>query len=150
MTKESNNIALKNKVMTILTYFSRLFMAYVYIPHGWEKLTQKINQQEYINYGLAGDFMDFYLILERSNFIWIVGITQLIGGLLLIPRRTYLLATVWLLPVSGCMLFYHIYLSHAKDFLIFDALVLLFNLCLLFINYADLKRVFYKPKDTWI
>ena len=150
MTTESKNIALKNKVMTLLTYFSRLFMAWVYIPHGWEKLTIKINPQEYIDYGLGSEFLAFYLILERSGFIWIIGIAQLIGGLLLIPRRTYLFGTVWLLPVSVGMLFCHIYISHAMDFLIFDALVLLFNLYLLFINYTGLKQVFFKPKETWV
>lgn len=140
----------KNVWITVLGYFSRLFLAWVYIPHGWEKLTVTIDPQEYVDFGLEGDFLDFYLIWERSGFIWVIGAAQLIGGLLLIPRRTYLFGSVWLLPVSIGMLFCHVYISHAMDFLVFDAIVLVFNLYLIFINYTGLKNTFFKAKDTWI
>lgn len=139
-----------NKVWLVLTYLSRLFLAWVYIPHGWEKLTKKIDPQEYIDFGLAGDFLDFYLIWERTGFIWVIGLGQLIGGLLLIPKRTYLFGSIWLLPISIGMLFCHVFLSHAMDFLIFDSLVLLFNLYLLFINYLPLKSLFLKKEKSWI
>jgi|GEM_PF-967097 len=141
----------KRKIwLAVPGYFSRLLLAWVYIPHGWEKLTMKIDPQAYIDYGLEGDFLDFYLIWERTGFIWVIGMAQLIGGLLLIPKRTYLFGSVWLLPVSMGMLFCHVYISHAVDFLVFDGLVLVFNLYLIFINYTGLKNTFFQNQETWI
>ncbi len=140
----------KFKMQRILMYLFRAFLAYVYIPHGWEKLTSKIDPQEYIDFGLEGDFLDFYLIWERTGFIWVIGIAQLIGGLLLIPKRTYLFGTIWLLPVSIGMFFCHVFISHAQDFLIFDALIVVLNMYLLISRTADLKTVFNKPQTTWI
>ena len=111
-----------------LSYIFRAFLAYVYIPHGYEKLTTEIDPQEYIDFGLQGDFLDFYLIWERTGFIWIIGAAQLIGGLLLIPKRTCFFGAVWLFPVSTGMFFSHVYISHAMDFLYFDLMILVLNL----------------------
>jgi len=134
----------------VLCYLFRLFLAWVYVPHGWEKLTRKIDPQEYVDYGLAGDFLDFYLIWERTGFIWAVGVAQLIGGLLLVPRRTCLFGAVWLLPVSVGMMCCHIFLSHAMDFLAFDAIVLALNLWLVFRHRTELQRTFFKKQERWI
>ncbi|WP_430612789.1 DoxX family membrane protein [Flavobacterium sp. JP2137] len=140
----------KIKIFNLLNYLFRAFLAYVYIPHGWEKLTQKIDPQEYIDFGLQGDFLDFYLIWERSGFIAVIGVAQLVGGLLLIPKRTYLFGAVWLLPISIGMFFCHVYISHAQDFLIFDLLILLLNLYLIGRHYKHLKECFWRPQPTWI
>lgn len=150
MKTENKTKALTSKAMNILTYLSRLFLAWVYIPHGWEKLTVTINPQEYVDFGLEGHFLDFYLIWEQTGFIWVIGVAQLLGGLMLIPKRTYLFAAVWLLPVSIGMFFSHVFLSHAMDFLIFDAIVLAFNLYLIFIHYSSLKTLFFIRQNTWV
>lgn len=139
-----------NKISTLFSYLSRAFLAWVYIPHGWEKLTSTIEPQEYIDFGLEGDFLDFYLIWERTGFIWVIGLSQLLGGLLLLPKRTYLFGSVWLLPISIGMAFCHVYISHAQDFLIFDIVVLVLNLYLIFLHYTGLKNIFFKPTNTWI
>lgn len=141
---------MKSKIITLLTYLSRLLLAYVYIPHGLEKLYKKIDPQEYLDYKLGQDFVDFYLHLERSGYIWVIGFAQLIGGLLLIFKRTYLFGAVWLLPISIGMTCCHIFISHAADFLIFDAMVLTLNLYLILKHFNVLSRTFFKPQSSWI
>ncbi|MCW3160297.1 DoxX family membrane protein [Chryseobacterium oryctis] len=138
------------RIILILSYIFRLFLAYVYIPHGYEKLTSKINPQEYIDFGLEGDFLEFYLIWERTNFIWVIGVAQLIGGVLLVFKRTYFFGAVWLLPVSIGMFFCHVFISHAADFLFFDLIVLLLNLYLLLENFNLIKSTFFQRQKTWI
>lgn len=136
-------------VITVIAYISRILLAYVYIPHGLEKLYQKIDPQEYLDFKLGQEFVDFYLHFERSGYIWVIGVAQLIGGLLLIFRRTYLFGAVFLLPVSIGMLSCHIFISHAMDFLLFDAIVLLLNLYLILINFITLRKVFFQPQPSW-
>lgn len=138
------------RIVLALSYICRAFLAYVFIPHGYEKLTEKISQQEYIDFGLGGDFLDFYLIWERTNFIHVIGFAQLVGGLLLLFRRTYFFGAVWLFPVSLGMFLTHVYISHALDFIYFDLLVLLFNAYLILENYAAIRAVFFKSQKTWI
>jgi uncharacterized membrane protein YphA (DoxX/SURF4 family) len=83
----------KNRIITIFTYIVRALLAYVYIPHGLEKLYTKINVQEF------------------------------------------------------CC---HVFISHARDFLIFDLLVLTLNLYLILLHFRSLANTFFKPQKTWI
>lgn len=139
------------KVKTVLSYLSRIFLAYVFIPHGWEKLTTKINPQEYIDFGLGGDFLDFYLIWERTGYIWLIGVAQLVGGLLLIPKRTYLFGAIWLLPVSIGMVSCHIFISKSIDFMLFDAIIVTTNLYLISTHLVKLyKSVLFAKQKTWV
>lgn len=139
------------KIKTVLSYLSRIFLAYVFIPHGWEKLTTKINPQEYIDFGLGGDFLDFYLIWERTGYIWLIGVAQLVGGLLLIPKRTYLFGAIWLLPVSIGMVSCHIFISKSVDFMLFDAIIVATNLYLISIHLVKLyKSVLFAKQKTWV
>lgn len=138
-------------VSNILSYIARIFLAFIFIPHGWEKLTTKINPQEYIDYGLGGDFLEFYLIWERTGYIWVIGIAQLIGGLLLIPKRTYLFGAIWLLPVSIGMVSCHIFISKSTDFMIFDGIVVTTNLYLILTHIIRLsKNGLFIEQKTWI
>lgn len=138
-------------VINILSYIARIFLAFIFIPHGWEKLTTKINPQEYIDYGLGGDFLEFYLIWERTGYIWVIGIAQLIGGLLLIPKRTYLFGAIWLLPVSIGMVSCHIFISKSTDFMIFDGIVVTTNLYLILTHIIRLsKNGLFIEQKTWI
>ncbi|MDY3318217.1 DoxX family membrane protein [Riemerella anatipestifer] len=137
-------------INTVLCYLFRAFLAYMFIPHGWEKLTTKINPQEYVDFGLGGDFLDFYLIWENTGFIYLIGFTQLVGGLLLIPRRTYLFGTIWLLPMSIGMVGCHWYISHATDFLWFDMAILMINFYLIAIHLPELTKVLFKKCESWI
>jgi hypothetical protein len=57
----------KNRIITIFTYLVRALLAYVYIPHGLEKLYTKINVKEYIDFKLGQDFINFYLIWEKNH-----------------------------------------------------------------------------------
>ncbi|WP_292009874.1 DoxX family membrane protein [Chryseobacterium sp.] len=141
---------LSKKIMTGLSYVCRALLAYVFIPHGYEKLAARINPHEYIDFGLKGDFLDFYLIWERTNFIWVIGVAQLIGGLLLIFRRTYFLGAIWLLPLSVGMFCTHVFISHAMDFLYFDLIVLILNLYLIVENFKLIKEDLLRPQKTFI
>lgn len=133
-----------------LSYVFRAYLAYVFIPHGWEKLTERINPQEYIDYGLGGAFLDFYLIWETSGFIWVIGAAQLIGGLLLLLKPTTLLGAIWLFPITLGMTACHVFISHALDFLYFDLMLLLFNTYLLVEHYTLLLPVLFNKQGRWI
>lgn len=139
---------MKNKIILGLNYLCRLFLAWVYVPHGWEKLTIKINPEEYIDFGLGGDFLEFYLIWEKTGFIWVIGFAQLVGGLLLIPRVTSLFASIWLFPISVGMFFCHVFISHSQDFMLFDAIVLFANLYILIKYLPSLFKVLFKKPKT--
>lgn len=141
---------MKNKIILGLNYLFRLFLVWIYVPHGWEKLTIKINPQEYVDFGLGGDFLDFYLIWEKTGFIWVIGFAQLVGGLLLIPRITNLFASIWLLPISIGMFFCHVFISHSKDFMMFDAIVLVANLYMIIYNLPVLSKIFFQKSKTLI
>lgn len=139
-----------NKVIFWTSYLFRFFLAYVFIPHGFEKLTTKIKPQEYIDFGLKGDFLDFYLIWERTGFIWVIGIAQLLGGLLLVFKRTCFFGAIWLFPISIGMFFSHVYISHSLEFLYFDLVILVLNLYLILVNYKTIIVTFFHPQKTWI
>lgn len=140
----------RTRIITIFTYIVRALLAYVYIPHGLEKLYTKIKVQEYIDFKLGQDFIDFYLIWEKSGYIWVIGIAQFLGGLFLLFKRTYLFGAVWLLPMSVGMCCCHIFITHAQDFLIFDLLVFTMNLYLILLHSRLLTNTFFKPQKTWI
>ncbi|MFD2556807.1 DoxX family membrane protein [Sphingobacterium tabacisoli] len=141
---------IQRKIIVCISYIFRAFLAYVYIPHGYEKLTTTIDPQEYIDFGLEGNFLDFYLIWERTGFIWVIGAAQLIGGIFLLFRRTSLFGSIFLLPISVGMFFSHVYISHAMDFLYFDLIILVLNLYLIMEHFKDLRKVFFKPQKYWI
>lgn len=141
---------MKTKILITLNYLSRLFLAWVFIPHGWEKLTVKINPEEYINFGLGGNFLEFYLIWEKTGFIWVIGFAQLVGGLLLIPKMTSLFASIWLFPISLGMFLCHVFISHAQDFMLFDAVVLLANLYIIVQYLPELSKILFKKTKTLI
>lgn len=134
----------------VICYLFRAFLAYTFIPHGWEKLTEKINPQEYIDYGLGGDFLNFYLIWEDTGFIYLIGLAQLIGGLLLIPRRTYLFGAIWLLPMAVGMVSCHWFISHSIEFLWFDVILFIMNLYLITLHLPELIKVLFRKHKTWI
>ncbi len=137
-------------LLNITNYLIRLFLAYTFIPHGIEKLVAKIDVQEYIAYGLGKPFIDFYLLLESSGYIFFVGFFQLLCGTLLIFKRTYLLGAVMMIPLTLCMLACHVFLSHSVAFMLYDACVLVTNLFLVLSSFTILKQVFLKPQATWI
>lgn len=128
--------------LIILSYIFRFFLIYVFVPHGWEKLTKKINPQEYIDYGLGGYFLDFYLIWEDTGFIWVVGVAQLLGGLFLWFKPTYLFGAIFLLPISIGMFFCHLLISQSQGFMLFDSVALVANVYLIVINHNKIKQLF--------
>ncbi len=132
-----------HKIHLGLTYLTRFFLAYVFIPHGIEKITTTIDIQEYHDFGLGQDFIDFYLLWEKTGFIVFIGVLQLIMGLLLIPKKTYLFGAVLLAPMNVGMIATHIYLSKSWDFLIWDALMFILNLYLIIPYYKLLIEVFF-------
>ena len=139
-----------NIIAKCVHYIFRLFLAYVYIPHGYEKLTTTINPQEYIDYGLGNEFLEFYLIWEKTNFIWVIGFFQLLGGLLLLSKKTTFFGSILLMPISLGMFFCHYFISHAADFLLFDAIVLALNVYLIVENFELVKSIVFQKNKSWI
>lgn len=138
------------KIHIVLIYLFRFFLAYVFIPHGIEKISTRIDVQEYHDFGLGQNFIDFYLIFEKTGYMVFIGYLQLIIGVLLIPKRTYLLAAVMLLPLNIGMVACHVYLSGSMDFLIWDLGMTLINLYLIMAHYKQFVKLFWQKQSTWI
>lgn len=138
------------KVGVLIHYAFRLFLVYMFVWHGIEKLVKKIDPQEYIDYGLGGDFLDFYLLWERTGFIYVIGFFQLIGGLLLLFKRTTLFGAILLLPLSIGMLSTHVFISHNLDFFLLDFVILLMNLSLIIERFPVISSPLFQERGSII
>lgn len=79
-------------------------------------------------------------LMATGYFMKLLKITELVCGILLIVNRWAPLATVMLFPISLNIIFYHVYLTEAKD-VPMSVFVLLANLFLAYAyrkNYAGL------------
>lgn len=95
-------------------------------------------------------FFEFYDFLMGTGYLYFVGFFQLLNGLLLVFRRTYLLGAVMMVPLLLCLLMTHVFISKYTGFIIFDSVSFLLNAVLIFSHYSVLKSTFLKPQPTLI
>ena len=95
----------KDKIFDLLILALRFYLAYYMITYGWAKMTggqfgthdpaildQPMNQVDKF-------YITWYLFSLSPVFDIVVGITQILGGLLIVINRTVLLGALLLLPI---------------------------------------------------
>lgn len=82
--------------------------------------------------------------LKGTNYFWpVLGVAEIICGLLLISQFYALLGAVMLVPLSLNIFFFHLFLEpHDVGELIMTGLYLLANMALLAYDYPKLKMAF--------
>ncbi|MEM8527671.1 MAG: DoxX family membrane protein [Bacteroidota bacterium] len=138
--------------MKIATYIIRFLLALVFIYAGVEKLFLPYDPSVFKADTATSDpmFFEFYNMLQGAGYLYFVGFFQLLCGTLLIFKRTYLLASIMLVPLILCLLMTHVFFSKNLGFMAFDTTFFILNLFLLGQHYQDLKVVFLKPQRSII
>ncbi len=136
--------------MKILTYVLRLLLAFIFIYAGIEKLFLPYDPSIFPADAAEADplFFTYYDLLQSSGYLYFVGFFQLLCGLLLVFKRTYLLGSIMLVPLMLCLLMTHVLFSKYLPFILFDTAMLALNLVLLFGKYKEWKPIVLQPQNT--
>ncbi len=134
--------------MVVATYLIRFLLALIFIYAGIEKLFMPYNPSVFKSDVAMTDpkFFDFYDFLMGTGYLYFVGFFQLLNGLLLVFRRTYLLGAVMMIPLMLCLLMTHVFISRYVGYIVFDRVMFLLNSFLVFTHYTELKTTFLKPQ----
>ncbi|MEO9514092.1 MAG: DoxX family membrane protein [Flavobacteriaceae bacterium] len=138
--------------MKIVIYIIRFLLALLFLWTGFEKLFLPYNAETFRT-GCPDcntDFFTYYDLLQYSGYLYFVGFFQLLCGLLLVFKRTYLLGSIMLVPLILCMLMTHFSLSKYPSFIIFDSVLFVLNLVLLFSRFKDWQPSLFKKQNSLI
>ncbi|MGD1947445.1 MAG: MauE/DoxX family redox-associated membrane protein [Croceivirga sp.] len=138
--------------MKITVYIIRFLLAFLFIYAGIEKLFLPYDPSLFRADVAEADpiFFIYYDLLQGVGYLYFVGFFQLLCGLLLVFKRTYLLGSIMLVPLMLCLLMTHIFFSRYHVFIIFDTIMFSLNLMLLFHRYKDWQSVLLKKQETLI
>jgi uncharacterized membrane protein YphA (DoxX/SURF4 family) len=138
--------------MRIFSYIIRFLLALLFIWAGVEKLFLPYDPSVFRANSLESDplFFEFYDLLQRAGYLYFVGFFQLLCGLLLVFKRTYLLGSIMLVPLILCLLMTHVFFSKNTFYLAFDSTMFCLNALLIIRNWRELKTSLLKPQATWI
>lgn len=89
--------------------------------------------------------------LKQTDYFWpMLGVVELVGGVLLVSQYLSLLGAVLLIPVTFNIFLFHLFLEpHEVGELILTALYLLGNLTLVAWYYPRLKPIFLNFKSIY-
>lgn len=135
--------------MRIVIYSIRFLLVVLFVYAGIEKLFLPFDPSVFRTSSQAANpiFFEFYELLQGSGFLCVVGFFQLICGVLLVFRRTYLLGSIMLVPLILCLLLTHVFFSQHLPFILFDGLLLALNLFLVFERYQQWYTVLLGPQN---
>ena len=138
--------------MKIVIYIARFLLALIFIYAGIEKIFLPYNPSVFKSDVEMTDpkFFQFYDFLMGTGYLYFVGSFQLLNGLLLVFRRTYLLGAIMMVPLMLCLLMTHIFISRYVGFILFDGAMFLLNGLLIARHFKELEQVFLKPQNQWI
>lgn len=94
--------------MKIATIIARILLGIVFVVFGSNAFLNFIHMPP-PPAGLAGDFMKS---LFMSHYFYVVAVTQILGGLLVLSGRYTALGLLFLGPVIVNILCFHIFLNH--------------------------------------
>ncbi len=136
--------------MKIVTYVLRLLLAFIFIYAGIEKLFLPYDPSVFRADAAEADplFFTYYDLLQSSGYLYFVGFFQLLCGLLIVFKRTYLLGSIMLVPLMLCLLMTHVFFSKYLPFILFDTVMFVLNLVLLFGKYKEWKLILLQPQNT--
>lgn len=138
--------------MKIVIYIARFLLALIFIYAGIEKILLPYNPSVFKSDVEMTDpkFFQFYDFLMGTGYLYFVGFFQLLNGLLLVFKRTYLLGAIMMVPLMLCLLMTHIFISRYVGFILFDGVLFLLNGLLIARHFKELEQVFLKPQNQWI
>ena len=99
--------------MKIAIYVIRFLLALIFIYAGIEKLFLPYNPSVFKADMAMTDpqFCVFYDLLMKVGVLYFVGFFQLLNGLLLVFKRTYLLGSVMMVPLLLCLLMSQVFIA---------------------------------------
>ena len=135
--------------MKIVVYIIRFLLALLFIWAGVEKLFLPYDPSVFRANAADSNplFFEFYDLLQKSGYLYFVGFFQLLCGVMLVFKRTYLLGSVMLIPLVLCLLNTHIFFSKNAFYIGFDSVMLLMVIFLISGSYTELKSIFFKTKS---
>ena len=138
--------------MKIAVYVIRILLALMFIRAGIEKLFLPFNPSVFRanTAEAAEEFFTFYELLQSTGYLYFVGFFQLLCGILLLFKRTYLLAAIMLVPLILCLLMTHVYLSKNTFYILFDSSMFLLNAVLIGYHLKTIQQTILKPQQGWI
>ena len=138
--------------MRIASYIIRFLLAFLFISAGIEKLFLPYDPSVFRANAADSNpiFFEFYDMLQYAGYLYFVGFFQMLCGILLIFRRTYLLGSIMLIPLILCLLMTHVFFSKYPVFIIFDSVIFSLNLVLLFQRFKDWRPMLFKEQNSWI
>lgn len=136
--------------MKIVAYIIRFLLALIFIYAGIEKLFLPYDPSVFRADAAeaAEEFFMFYEFLQVSGYLYFVGFFQLLCGLLLVFKRTYLLGSIMLIPLLLCLLMTHIFFSKYYMFITFDTIMFCLNLTLLVYRSKDWAPALFKKQNS--
>ena len=146
--KKNSLVDIKPKIIKISLYIIRFLLALVFIPSAIGTMVNPTVPG--IESGVSEDFIVFYEILVKTGYIHFVVFFQIICGLLMVFKRTYLLGGVMFVPLLLCLLNTHIFISKSSFYLIFDAILLLLTTVVIISRARPLMKVFLKKQSGWV
>lgn len=138
--------------MKIVRYIIRFVLALIFIYAGIEKLFLPYNPSVFKSDVEMTDpkFFEFYDFLMGTGYLYFVGFFQLLNGILLVFKRTYLLGAVMMVPLMLCLLMTQVLISRYAGFILFDGLMFALNAVLIAGHFNELKALFLKPQKGLI
>ncbi len=138
--------------MKIIIYSIRFLLGLLFIFHGIEKLFLPYNSAAFkeSSAGSSIHFIEFYELLQHTGFLYFVGFFQLLCGILLIFKRTYLLGSIMLTPILLCVVMVHVFISRNASYVAFDFFLFICNLSLIGYNFNKIKPAILQRQDRWI
>lgn len=134
--------------MKIIIYSIRFLLALLFIYVAIDKTLNPIIPENEI--GISANFITFFTLLLESKFIFFVCFIELLCGILLLFKRTYLLGAIMLVPLLLCLLMIHAFISKSNFYFIFDGTLFLLNSILIIYRFKDIKIGILKPQNGWI
>lgn len=131
--------------MKAVEYTIRFLLAFIFIYSGIEKLFLPYNPSVFRADSPEAheSFFTFYELLQASGYLYFVGFIQVLCGVLLAFKRTWLLGSIMLVPLILCLLMTHLFFSKYQLFIAFDAMLFLMVLFLLSRKRILLKNIFF-------
>lgn len=138
-------------IKKIAIYIIRFLLALLFIYAGIEKLFLPYDPSVFKanSADAAPLFFEFYNLLQNAGYLYFVGFFQLLCGVLLIFKRTYVLGSIMLIPLIMCLLATHVFISKNSFYILFDSTVLLLTIVLLFSGYKKWQPIISKT-NQWI
>ena len=138
--------------MKVVVYIIRFLLAFLFIYAGMEKLFLPFNPAVFKAQVEMADplFFEFYKLMQGSGYLYFVGFFQLLCGLLLVFKRTYVLASIMLVPLILCLLMNQMLIAKYLGYIVFDVILLIFNLIIVIHSFHKWKSILTKTENGWI